>query len=120
MTESDERSWRDDADDPGSERTGDQRDVTDDQRSDGDGGTRELRTGDDATAARTPFTQQVGRVIIFVAAVLFGVFAVANVDSVPFNWIFGESDVPLIVLLIVAFGFGALIAWLATIRTRRG
>lgn len=121
MTDSDERSWRDEKPGGESDRTSDRTDSRDDTTQAGeDGRTRELRDGPEADArARTPFTQQVGRIIMFVAAVLFGVFAVANVDSVTFNWIFGEGQVPLIVLLVVAFGFGALIAWLASIRSRR-
>ncbi|MDX1620342.1 MAG: LapA family protein [Nitriliruptorales bacterium] len=84
--------------------------------------TRELDTDTTRREERrdsTPFTQQVGRIVMIVIAVLFGVFAVANVDSVTFNWIFGEGDVPLILLLVASFGLGALVAWLATERRQR-
>lgn len=69
-----------------------------------------------------PLTQQVGRVAIVVLAILFGVFAVVNSQSVDFSWVFGETHVrpdpagdgdiggvPLIVLLVAAFVVGALL-----------
>jgi uncharacterized integral membrane protein len=71
---------------------------------------------------RTPVTQQVGRVAVLVLAVLFVVFALANAQRVDFSWLFGETrvveeggepiggGVPLIVLLVVSFLIGALVA----------
>lgn len=63
--------------------------------------------------------QKVGRVLLGVLVVLFGVFAVANAHPVDFSWILGETlveideagqriegGVPLIVLLVVAFAIG--------------
>lgn len=70
---------------------------------------------------RTPFTQQVGRTIMAVVAILFGVFAAANIQAVDFNWLPGVDapDVSLIVLLLISFATGAFIAWLATMRYER-
>ena len=84
--------------------------------------------------ARTPITQQMGRVIVGVAAVLFLVFAFVNSQRVTFDWIFGESvavttpegvvgGVPLIVLLLAAFLLGVLVGaglLLRAQRTRHG
>lgn len=124
MADTEERSWRNGSgtSDPGKGAPAEDDGGTTSKRAatetSEDDGTRELRTDrtQTPTERRTPFTQQVGRAIMAIAAVLFGVFAVANVDSVTFNWIFGEGQVPLILLLVVSFGFGALIAWLATMR----
>lgn len=81
--------------------------------------------------AGTPVTQQVGRVVLIVAAVLFGIFAVFNFQYVDFNWVFGQTEVvqtggertsggiPLIILLLVSFALGALVAWIATVRSER-
>jgi uncharacterized integral membrane protein len=79
----------------------------------------------------TPLTQQLGRILIFVVAVIFGIFAVANAQYVDFSWVFGETEVvktggertsggvPLIVLLVVAFALGALVGWASTWRRSR-
>lgn len=79
----------------------------------------------------TPFTQQLGRILVAIIAVLFGIFAVANAQFVDFNWIFGETlvvqeggervsgGVPLIILLVVSFVLGALAGWFATWRRKR-
>ncbi len=101
------------------------------------GGSTQATGGDDRQAPKseqhpepavprrqpTPVTQQVGRVVIVLLAVLFGVFAVDNSQSVDFAWVFGESQVtsggtggvPLIVLLVMAAligaALGALIEW---------
>ncbi|MFP5310723.1 MAG: lipopolysaccharide assembly LapA domain-containing protein [Actinomycetes bacterium] len=111
--------------------------------SDPDGATRPLddTAGERAPGAAptgAPLTQQVGRVVVAVIAVLFGVFAVFNSQSVSFDWIFGETiaeysttgehlagGVPLIVLLVASFALGAVVGWFATWRrgrrrTRRG
>ena len=72
-------------------------------------------------APGTPFTQQVGRAVMVVSAILFTIFALANFQYVDFSWIFGETEVvkagdervsggiPLIALLVVAFGLGILV-----------
>lgn len=77
---------------------------------------------DEKVREPVPFTQQIGRVAIVVIAILFGIFAVVNSQSVDFSWVFGETyvrddpagegqigGVPLIVLLIGAFVVGALL-----------
>ncbi|WP_052666392.1 LapA family protein [Nitriliruptor alkaliphilus] len=86
----------------------------------------DLETSDGPGGAdvSTPVTQQVGRVALVLVAVLFLIFAVTNAQHVDFSWVFGETEVvqrggervsggvPLIVLLVVAFGAGALVATL--------
>lgn len=80
---------------------------------------------DEAAVERgTPVTQQVGRITLVVVAALFVVFAAANAQYVDFSWLVGETrvvqrggervsgGVPLIVLLVVAFAAGALVATL--------
>lgn len=75
---------------------------------------------------KTPLSQQIGRVLIGVVIVLFGVFAVANAQPVDFSWVFGESlvqidetgervsgGVPLIALLVSAFVLGVVVGLLA-------
>jgi uncharacterized integral membrane protein len=73
--------------------------------------------------ASTPVTQWIGRVVIVLLAVLFGVFAVDNSQAVDFFWVFGDTrvapdgsgGVPLIALLLAAAAIGAalgaLIEW---------
>ncbi len=74
-------------------------------------------------ARPTPFTQQVGRIVLVVLAVLFGVFAVVNWNYVDFHWIFGETQVhevgeerigggvPLTIVLLAAFIIGLVVGW---------
>lgn len=80
------------------------------------------------TAKGAPFTQQVGRVIVIAAAVLFGIFAVFNAQHVDFNWVFGSSEVVetggqrtsggirLILLLCGAFALGLLVGYFGAYR----
>ncbi|MEX0952372.1 MAG: hypothetical protein WDZ26_00925 [Nitriliruptoraceae bacterium] len=76
---------------------------------------------------RVPLTQQIGRAVVFLLAVLFGVFAVANSQSVDFSWIFGGTEVqsapdgsrvgggvPLILLMVGSALVGAGITGFAT------
>ena len=68
----------------------------------------------------TPVTQQIGRVVVLLLLVVFGVFAATNAQPVDFSWVFGstevidgpgdatEGGVPLIVLLLASFAVGAL------------
>jgi uncharacterized integral membrane protein len=67
----------------------------------------------------TPLTQYLGRIVLVLVAVAFGVFAVANSHRVDFSWVAGETQVvaaadgdrggvPLIVLLLGSFAIGAL------------
>lgn len=82
--------------------------------------------------AATPVTQQIGRAVVVVAMVLFGVFAAVNVQRVDFDWVFGETEVvqqggeyvaggvPLIVLLVASFVLGGIVgAGLVWRRQRR-
>ena len=83
----------------------------------------------------TPITQQIGRVVVVLLAVAFGVFAVVNAQFVEFSWLFGETrvmlddagervsgGVPLIVLLVaslvIGIAVGMLVSWQRS-RTRR-
>ncbi len=81
---------------------------------------------------RTPFSQQLGRVVIGIVIVLFGVFAVANAQPVDFSWVFGESlvqidetgervdgGVPLIVLLVASFVLGLVVGLIAAWQSGR-
>lgn len=87
-----------------------------------------------SAAPPTPLTQQIGRVVIGLVAVLFLVFAFVNRQRVTFDWILGQSatvetpegvvgGVPLIFLLLGAFLLGIVIGagllW-RTQRARRG
>ena len=68
----------------------------------------------------TPVTQQIGRVVVLLLLVVFGVFAATNAQPVDFSWVFGSTEVtespgdateggiPLIVLLLASFAVGAL------------
>ncbi len=79
----------------------------------------------------TPVTQQIGRGVVVLLAVLFGIFAVANSQPVSFSWIFGETQVitdtqgtivsggvPLIVLLLASVAIGFLVG--ITVMWQRG
>lgn len=85
---------------------------------------------------RVSFAQKLGRVVIAILVVLFGVFAVANAQRVDFSWIFGETQVqidetgarvdggvPLIVLLgasfVVGLMLGLVVAWQSARNRRR-
>lgn len=81
-----------------------------------------------APVKTTPVTQQLGRIIMVAAAVLFGIFAVFNAQHVDFNWIIGGSEVvqqggkrvsggvPLILLLGGAFALGLLVGYFGAYR----
>jgi uncharacterized integral membrane protein len=86
----------------------------------------EARAEDAEPTARTPVTQQVGRVALVVVAILFVVFALANAQHVDFSWVLGDTEVVqqggervrggvrLILLLVVAFLAGAFVAGVAS------
>jgi uncharacterized integral membrane protein len=74
----------------------------------------------------TPITQQIGRGVVVLLAIVFGVFAVANSQHVAFSWLFGETrvlfdaqgervtgGVPLIILMIASLAIGIAVgaAW---------
>lgn len=91
-------------------------------------------TGGQAARPGTPVTQQIGRAVVLLLIVLFGVFAASNAQPVDFSWVFGatevgdapgggtEGGVPLIALLLVSFVVGAavggILAWQSS-RARR-
>lgn len=100
----------------------DERDIRDEPR----GGANAAdappdRPSEDRGPTPTPVTQQIGRVVVVAAMVLFGVFAAVNVQRVDYNWVFGETEVvqqggeyvsggvPLIVLLVAAFVLGGIV-----------
>lgn len=88
-------------------------------------GTDRHDSAGDAVASQpppTPLTQQIGRVVVVLLAVAFGVFAVANSQPVEFSWLFGETrvqfdaagervggGVPLIVLLVGSLAIGVAV-----------
>ena len=47
-------------------------------------------------------------------------FAVANLDEVEVNWLFGTAQTPLIVVIAVSFVLGAAVGWIACAQRRRG
>jgi uncharacterized integral membrane protein len=56
----------------------------------------------------------------FVAlAVLMTLFAVLNVKEVEVNWIFGKSNTPLIIVIVVSLLVGILLTHFAELRYRR-
>lgn len=92
----------------------------------------ETADGKGGGTSRTPVTQQLGRIAVLAAAVVFVIFALDNAQHVDFSWVFGESrvverdgarvagGVRLIVLLGVAFVVGASVGGLVTrMRARR-
>lgn len=80
-----------------------------------------------------PLTQQLGRVVALVVAVLFGIFAVSNAQYVDFNWVFGGTEVEvteatgqrigggvrLIVLMVASFVAGVVVTGLVAWRRGR-
>lgn len=54
-----------------------------------------------------------------VLAVLITLFAVFNVDSVKVHWIFGSSEVPLIVVIVVSLLVGVVLTHIADRRARK-
>jgi uncharacterized integral membrane protein len=86
----------------------------------------------DRVPDRTPVTQQVGRVVLVLVAVVFTVFALDNAQHVDFSWVVGGTEVVqqagdrvsggvrLIVLLVLAFLAGGTVGALAMVtRARR-
>jgi uncharacterized integral membrane protein len=52
-------------------------------------------------------------------AVLTTLFAVLNVKEVEVNWIFGKTDTPLIIVIVVSLLVGILLTHFAELRYRR-
>ncbi len=87
--------------------------------------------GPEGEESRTPVTQQIGRVVVVLLLVVFGVFAATNAQPVDFSWVFGstevtegpgdatEGGVPLIVLLLASFAVGALVGATLVWQSRR-
>ncbi len=122
----DEQADRPGDHDPGRDRPTRGRDAPD-ARSTPSGSPQPGTPAGEQERARTPVTQQIGRIVVLVLIVLFGVFAASNAQPVDFSWLFGETrvtegpgdtregGVPLIVLLLISFVMGAavggLLAW---------
>ena len=56
---------------------------------------------------------------LVVLAVLITLFAVLNVKEVEVKWIFGTSNAPLIIVIVVSLLVGILITYFATQLSRR-
>ncbi len=81
--------------------------------------------------AKTPISQQVGRIMMVVAGGIFTLFALFNAQYVDFSWVFGQTEVltqgterisggvPLIILLIASFVLGAIVGLGASARRRK-
>lgn len=54
-----------------------------------------------------------------VLAVLMTLFAVLNVKQVEVNWIFGKTNTPLIIVIVVSLLVGILLTHFAELRYRR-
>jgi uncharacterized integral membrane protein len=50
---------------------------------------------------------------------LTAAFAVANLDEVDVNWLFGTWETPLIVVIAVSFALGAAAGWIGGAARRR-
>jgi uncharacterized integral membrane protein len=55
---------------------------------------------------------------LVVLAVLMTLFAVLNVKEVEVNWIFGKSEMPLIIVIVVSLLVGILLTHFAELRYR--
>jgi uncharacterized integral membrane protein len=56
---------------------------------------------------------------LVVLAVLMTLFAVLNVKDVEVNWIFGKTETPLIIVIVVSLLVGILLTHFAELRYRR-
>jgi uncharacterized integral membrane protein len=52
-------------------------------------------------------------------AILLIAFGLSNRDDVPIDWLVGTTDTPLIVVILVSAGLGALVGGLAVRRSSR-
>jgi uncharacterized integral membrane protein len=55
----------------------------------------------------------------FAVALLLIAFGLSNRDDVPIDWLVGTTDTPLIVVILISAGLGALIGGLAVRRSSR-
>jgi uncharacterized integral membrane protein len=73
---------------------------------------------DDGTQEQSsPITPQ--RVAVAVLLVLVVAFVLDNTDDVRIGYVFGESDIPLIIVLLAVFVAGIAVGWLSGRRGRR-
>jgi uncharacterized integral membrane protein len=56
---------------------------------------------------------------LILLAVLMTLFAVLNVKEVEVNWIFGKTETPLIIVIVVSLLVGILLTHFAELRYRR-
>lgn len=63
----------------------------------------------DSAASSTPLTQQVGRAVLLLIAVLFLAFSLVNRQPVAVDWVVTQTATPLILLLVGAFVLGLLV-----------
>ncbi len=66
--------------------------------------------------SRRELARTVGLVAL---AVLMTLFAVLNVKDVEVNWIFGKTQTPLIIVIVVSLLVGILLTHFAELRYRR-
>jgi uncharacterized integral membrane protein len=57
--------------------------------------------------------------VLVLLAVLMTLFAVLNVKKVEVNWIFGKSEMPLIIVIVASLLVGILLTHFAEMRSRR-
>lgn len=70
--------------------------------------------------ARSRSRREIARSLaLIVLAVLITLFAVLNTDEVEVDWIFGSSNAPLIVVIVVSLAVGILLAHFAETFARR-
>jgi putative membrane protein len=62
-------------------------------------------------------TARIGGLVLL--AVLMTLFAVLNVKDVEVNWIFGKTETPLIIVIVVSLLVGILLTHFAELRYRR-
>lgn len=72
-----------------------------------------------APAQRRSRREMARTVGVVALAVLMTLFAVLNVKDVEVNWIFGKSNTPLIIVIVVSLLVGILLTHFAELRYRR-
>jgi uncharacterized integral membrane protein len=80
--------------------------------------TSKLSSGESPAPKRS--RSELARTTLWVMlAVLITLFAVFNVDSVKVHWIFGTSEVPLIVVIVISLLVGVVLTYIADRRARK-